>query len=172
VDNLQFLHYKIDVRLCQVTTPDNKSVTVCQVDSNVPILMWHEEKGAIEENGIGDAYSLGRALDMHDSLYLDIEPFALIIKRCCENICLCVMCPNDLDESIYHIKRLEHGQVVSDELPRAVVGHVSKGSRHEFDLLVGSPTQAFRIETLPTIDGVLGPSQIVFCEKGDTHDYR
>lgn len=160
-----FLHIVIDLSVRQIVAPDGQPITICHVDSNTPIWLWHEEPSdEPDEEGLGKAYSLGRELDTNGALYLDIAPFVIIVKRCAESMFFSVIAPNDVEESIYHIKRIEEGQVVSDEIPKGVIGKVSKGSRYEFDLIVGSLTQAFRIETIPSEDVVLGKSKIIYRE--------
>jgi hypothetical protein len=161
-----FLHIVIDLGLRQIIAPDGMPITICQVDSNTPVLLWHEEPSEVEEEKVGKAYSLGRALEENGALHLDIKPFAIIVKRCADSMCFCVAANNDVEDAIYHIKRIEHGMIVSDEAPRCFVGRVSKGSRFEFDLIVGSPTETFRIETIPSEDIVLGKSKIIYRETG------
>jgi len=156
-----FLHTVIDLSLRQIIAPDGKEVLVCQVDANVPILLWCQ--GPSE--GDGTDYSVGRALDTNDKLYLEIRPFDLLIKRCADSICFCVVAPNDVEESIYSIKRIEQGKVVSDRTPDGAIGKVSKGLRYEFDLQICSLTQSYRIETVPSEDCILGKSKIIYQQE-------
>jgi hypothetical protein len=159
----EFLHIVIDLSLRQIVAPDGQPIIICQVEANVPIWFWHEDANAEPgDKGLGKAYSLGRELDANNALYLDIKPFTVIIKRCADCMCFSVIAQNDVEESIYHIQRIEHGRVVSDEDPYCIIGKVSKGSRYEFDLIVGSPAETFRIETIPSEDVVLGKSKIIW----------
>lgn len=155
-----FLHTVIDLSLRQITAPDGKTILICQVDANVPILLGGQEP----DSGEGKDYSLGKALDTNDKLCFDIKPFEFIVKRCADCICFCVIAPNDVEESIYSIKRIEQGKIVSDRTPDGAIGKVSKGARHEFDLQICSLTQSFRIETVPSVDCILGKSKIIYRE--------
>lgn len=159
-----FLHTVIDLSLRRIIAPDGKEVLICQVESNAPILHWCQ--GPSE--GDGTDYSLGKALDTNDKLYLEIRPFDLLIKRCADSICFCVVAPNDVEESIYSIKRIEQGKVVSDRTPDGAIGKVSLGARHEFDLQICSLEQSFRIETVETEDCILGKSKIIYQQEGGT----
>lgn len=153
-----FLHTVVDLSLRRVLAPDGTCVLICQVDANVPILLWCQEPS----EGDGKDYSLGKALDINDKLLLEIRPFDLIIKRCADSICFCVIAPNDVEESIYSIKRFEKGEVTSTRTPDGTIGKVSKGARYEFDLQICSITQSFRIETVPSEDCILGKSKIIW----------
>jgi hypothetical protein len=136
-------------------------VLVCQVDANVPILLWCQEP----DSGEGKNYSLGKALDTSDKLSLEIKPFDLIVKRCADSICFCVVAPNDVEESIYSIKCIEKGEIVWDRTPDGAIGKVSKGQRHEFDLQICNLEQSFRIETVPSVDCILGKSKLIWQEE-------
>jgi hypothetical protein len=157
-----FLHTVIDLSLRQAIAPDGEAVLICQVDSNTPILFW----SAKPSEGDGIDYSFGKALDTKDTLCLEISPFTLIVKRCAESMCFCVIAPNDVEESIYRIKCIEQGRIVRDTTPDGALGKVSLGQHYEFDLMVCSPTQTYRIETVPTVDIILGKSKIIYQEKG------
>src|SRR4051794_5120138 len=106
----EFLHIVIDLSVRQIVAPDGQPITICQVDSNVPILPWSTEPSESD----GRDYSIGKALDTNDKLCLEIKPFDLIIKRCDDCMCFCVIAPNDVEESIYHVKHIEQGNVISD----------------------------------------------------------
>src|SRR2546421_1994147 len=152
----EFLHIVIELSLRQIIAPDGMPITICQVESNAPILIWHE--------GPSEVYSLGKALKTDDCLCFDVGPFQYIIKRCADCICFCAIAPNDVEESIYHIQRIERGKVVSEDIPTGAIGKVSKGQRYEFDLMVGSLGQTFRIETVPSEDRIMGKSKIIWKE--------
>ena len=154
----EFLHTVIDLCMRQIVAPDGQPVTLCQIDANAPILLWCEEPS----EGDGESYSMGKALGTNDTLRLDINPFELLVKRCADCIVFCVIAPNDVEESIYHIQCIEQGKVVSEDIPDGAIGKVSKGSRFEFDMKVCRPTQAFRIETIPSEDIILGKSKIIY----------
>jgi hypothetical protein len=154
----------IDIGLRRIVAPDGTSITLCQVDSNMPINVWDDEPSQYEQS-MGNVYSFARALSLQGKLQLDIAPFIVLLKRCPEGFCFSVIAPNDVEESIYHIKRLQGGKTLSTRTPDGAIGKVSKGSRFEFDMLIGSPVDQFRIETIPSVDDILGASHIIYREE-------
>jgi hypothetical protein len=105
---LQFLHTIIDLSLRQIISFDGTPITLCQVDANAPIQLWDVEPSSYEQS-LGNVYSFARAMGLQSKLHLDIAPFFILVKRHPDGLCFSVIAPNDVEESIYHIKRIEHG---------------------------------------------------------------
>jgi len=136
------LHTIIDLSLRQLSTPEG-TVTICQVEANIPIWQWDEEPSEV----IGKTYSLGKEISPRKPLHLDISPFVLILEYSSNSyMCCCVAAPSKADEPTFHIKLIEEGKIVSTNAPVCSVG---KGhQRCEVDFITFDTTQQIRIETI------------------------
>src|SRR5262245_12796181 len=126
-----------EISIRQVDTLQG-TIDICQVEANVPL--------TISGEAMKNTYILGYALEQRQHLELDIEPFSVIIIRCCDHFGCFVCGQSKQEEPNMQIKLLEQDTIINMTVPA-----VTFGVKAEYGFISFEKHQKVRIEGLRSL---------------------
>ena len=142
-DSKTFQPTIIDLSLRDIKTMNGFTVTLCQVEANVPFKFSNEGCGQIDKG----TYSLGRVVEPRCPLELDVGVFCLVIVNCGDHMGVFAVAHPVPEDPTF-----QTSVIVGDEVLVVKPSNISIDQIAAFDFIWFDSTHRLRIETIPNIE--------------------